>query len=105
MATSGFTYSVRINTSIDLDIIRFPNDQTILDAWNSFSETLGRADFYSLTRTAREISIVHELAGVFHAKLEKSVAEQTQIQNGFIVIEVVPDSGHQIDFGMNLGGR
>jgi hypothetical protein len=60
MSNPEFRYSLRINTIRRLSIIRYPNDSHIFAALVNFSQTLPVEEFYSLTRTAREISVIQD---------------------------------------------
>jgi len=99
MTDQSFPYSIRINTLRRLSIIRFPSDGEIYRAITCFSQTLPPDDFYSVTRTSREISVIQDAKyPTYPQELGEHVGRQIQVEEGFVLIEVVPLKGTQIDF-------
>ena len=97
----GFPYYIRIDTLRRFSIIRFPNDSTALTALTEFAQSLPSDDFYSLTRTPREISVIQDAKfPAYPQSLGEEVSSLVQEETGFVLIEVVPDGTEQIDFCM-----
>ena len=96
-----FRYSLRIDTLRRFSIIRFPNDSYIFNVLTRFAASLPAEDFFSITRTSREVSIIQDAKyPTFSQELSNNVAQTVQVEEGFVAIEVVPDIGGQIDFGI-----
>jgi hypothetical protein len=101
MSMGGFPYYIRIDTLRRFSIIRFPNDSTVLTALTEFAQSLPSDDFYSLTRTPREISVIQDAKfPAYPQSLGEEVSSLVQEETGFVLIEVVPDGAEQIDFCM-----
>ena len=102
MAAPGeFRYSLRIDPLRPLSIIRFPNEVRILDALTKFASGLGHQEFFSLTRTPHEISVIQNVKHpMFPQELGEETAQTVQVEEGFVLIEVLPKVGGQIDFGI-----
>jgi hypothetical protein len=99
-------YSLRIDPHRRFSIIRFPNDPYIFNSLAAFAQTLSAQDFFSLTRTPREISVIQDAKyPTYPQELGDDTVKIVQAEEGFVLIEVVPDVGGQIDFGtLVLGG-
>ena len=99
MSMGGYTYCIRIDTLRRFSIIRFPNDSRILTALTEFAQSLPSDNFYSLTRTPREISVIQDAKfPAYPQSLAEEVSSSVQEETGFVLIEVVPDGAEQIDF-------
>jgi hypothetical protein len=69
-----------------------------------FGATLPANEFYSLTRTSSEISVIQDAKyPAYPQELGEELAHRIQTQEGFVLVRVVPDMGSQIDFGMHMG--
>jgi hypothetical protein len=54
-----------------------------------------------LTRTSREISLIQDAKNpTYPQELDENTANVIQVEEGFVLIEVVPDVGGQINFGI-----
>jgi hypothetical protein len=99
MSSTAFPYFIRIDTRRRFSIIRFPNDINLVTALHEFAQTLPADEFYSLTRTSREISVIQDAK---YPAYPQSLAEElfplVQVEEGFVLLEVVPDGAEQIDF-------
>ena len=99
MSDNEFPYSIRIDTLRRLSIIRFPNEAPIFRALVTFAQILSPDDFYSLTCTPREISVIQDAKyPTYPQDLNEDISDRIQTEEGFVLIEVVPDRGSQIDF-------
>jgi hypothetical protein len=95
-----FPYRLHINPSRYFSIIRFPNEAHILNHLTLFRTTLPAHEFFSLTSTHAEISVIQNAKHALYPQaLGQDLARLLQIQTGFVLIQVVPDTGSQIDFG------
>jgi hypothetical protein len=95
-----FPYRLHINPSRYFSIIRFPNEAHILNHLTLFRTTLPTHEFFSLTSTHAEISVVQDAKHPLYPQaMGQDLARLLQIQTGFVLIQVVPDTGSQIDFG------
>jgi hypothetical protein len=53
-----------------------------------------------VTRSKSEISVIQDAKyPTYPQELGDELAERIQAQEGFVLLEVVPDTGSQIDFG------
>jgi hypothetical protein len=101
MTENNFSYSLRIETLRRYSIIRFPNDPRIFNALTTCSQEIPAQEFYSLTRTSREITVIQDAKyPTYPQELGEHTAERIQVEEDFVLIEVVPDFGGQIDFGV-----
>jgi hypothetical protein len=97
---TDFKFSLSISGQIRYSIIRFPNDGEIYTSLVRFTERVPSTEFYSLTRTRKEISVIQEEKHpLYLQELGGSKLDLLQIEKGFALIEVVPAVGEQIDFG------
>lgn len=97
---SEFRYSLRIDPSRPFSIIRFPNDARILGALTKFASGLSHEEFFSLTWTPHEISVIQVTKyPTFPQEVGEGAAQAVQVEEGFVLIEVLPEVGGQIDFG------
>jgi hypothetical protein len=100
MAENSFPYSLRIDTLRQYSIIRFPNDPHALRALAIFAQGVATGDFFSLSQTPREISVIQDAKyPTYPQELDPRIVEAIKVEEGFALIEVVPDVGEQIDFG------
>lgn len=101
MTENNFPYSLRIDTLRQFSVIRFPNDPHALRVLATFAENVQTGDFFSLTGTPREISVVQDgKYPTYPQGLDQRIVEAIKVEEGFALIEVVPDVGGQIDFGI-----
>jgi len=101
MVENSFFYSLRIETFRRFSIIRFPSDAHIFNVLVSQSQKIPPEEFYSLTRTSREISLIQDAKyPTYPQELGENTVDVIQVEEGFVLIEVVPDVGGQIDFGI-----
>ena len=99
-----FPYSIQIDPIRRFSILRFPNEPRILPPLTQFGATLPANEFYSLTRTSSEISVIQDAKyPAYPQELGEELAHRIQTQEGFVLVRVVPDMGSQIDFGMHMG--
>lgn len=97
-----FPYSIQIDSHRRFSIIRFPNETQILTQLIQFGATIPAAEFYSLTRTANEISVIQDAKyPAYPLELGEKLAQRIETQEGYVLLEVVPDTGSQIDFGLS----
>ena len=98
----GFPYSLRVDTSRRYSVIRFPNEPSVLTSLTEFAQRLPAEEFFSITRTTREISVIQDAKyPTYPQGLDETTVGLVQEEEGFVLIEVVPNSlGGQIDFGM-----
>jgi hypothetical protein len=98
---NDFPYSLRVDPLRRFSIIRFPNDTHIFNALSAFAQSLPQEDFFSLTRTPREISVIQDAKyPTYPQELGEDTAKEMKTEEGFVLIEVVPEVGGQIDFGI-----
>ena len=100
--TADFPYALRIDTFRRYSIIRFPNERSVLTSLTEFVQRLPVEEFFSITRTPREISVVQDAKyPTYPQGLDETTLQLVHVQEGFVLIEVVPDVAEgQIDFGM-----
>ena len=105
--TADFPYSLRIDTVRRYSIIRFPNDPSVFTALTEFASRLPPEEYFSITRTAKEISVIQDAKyPTYPQGLDEATVKLIQVEEGFVLIEVVPDdAGGQIDFGMDMSLR
>lgn len=102
MSSIEFPYFIRIDTRRRFSIIRFPNDSRLIPTLNEFAQSLPADEFYSFTRTSREISVIQDAKyPPYPQTLSEELLPLIQIEEGFGLIQVVPDGAEQIDFCMN----
>jgi|SRR5579859_526097 len=96
-----FPYSIQIDSQRRFSIIRFPNEPYILTQLTQFGTTLPPGEFYSLTRTSTEISVIQDAKyPPYPLELGEELAMRIQTQEGYVLLHVVPNMGSQIDFGL-----
>jgi hypothetical protein len=101
MTENNFPYSLRIDALRRFSIIRFPNDPHALRAIATFAQGIHAGDFFSLTQTPHEISVIQDAKyPTYPQELCQEIAEAIKVEEGFALIEVIPDVGEQIDFGI-----
>lgn len=102
--TADFPYSLRIDTFRRYSVIRFPNEPFVLSALTEFAQRLSPEEFFSITRTTREISVIQDAKyPTFPQGLDEATVGLIQVEEGFVLIEVVPENaGGQIDFGTGI---
>jgi hypothetical protein len=108
----AFPYSLWISRQQRYNIIRFPSDDQIyakLLADASKRVTSGET-FHSITKTKSEISVIQDAKyplypDSLHEYLDR-VEDLIEKEEDFVLIEVVPSEGSQIDFGtsVEIGG-
>lgn len=99
MSSTAFPYSIQIDTRRRFSIIRFPNDRNLVPALNEFAQTFPADKFYSLTRTNWEISVIQDAKyPAYPQGLAEELLPLVQVEEGFVLLEVVPDGADQIDF-------
>ena len=106
--TTSFPYSLRIVRDQRYSIIRLPNDPAIYNALLTFTTSLPTNEFFNITRTPRELSIFQNARyPPYHQELGDFIGDSAQTEEGFVLIEIVPNTGSQINFGMSamFGGR
>ena len=105
--TADFPYSLRIDTVRLYSIIRFPNDPSVFTPLTEFASRLPPEEYFSITRTAREISVIQDAKyPTYPQGLDEATVRLIEAEEGFVLIEVVPDdAGGQIDFGMDMSLR
>ena len=99
MTEKEFSYRLRIDTLNRYSIIRFPNESEIYRAVMAVSNEIPLSEFYSVTRTAKEISVIQNARyPTYPPELGESLHQRLQVEEGFVVIEAAPCTGSQIDF-------
>ena len=98
--TNPFPYRLRIDTFRKFSIVRFPSDPYIFDVLCNYSQNTLGDGFLSLTRTSKEISIIQNARyPPYPEGLDEDLATRVKLEKEFVMIEVVPLVGEQIDFG------
>ena len=102
--TAEFPYSLRIDTFRRYSIIRFPNVPSVLSALTEFAQRLSPEEYFSITRTAREISVIQDAKyPTYPEEFNEPTVGLIKAEEGFVLIEVAPDDGGgQINFGMTM---
>lgn len=100
MTENSFPYFLRIESFRRFSIIRFPNDTHIFNVLVTHSQKISREEFYSLTCTSREISVIQDAKyPTYPQELGDHTVDVVQVEEGFVLIEVVPAVGGPINFG------
>lgn len=100
--TNAFPYRLRIDTFQKFSIVRFPYDPHIFSVLCDYSKKTLKDGFLSLTRTSKEISIIQNARYPLYPEgFDEGLAKQVKVEEGFVMIEVVPLVGDQIDFSKN----
>jgi hypothetical protein len=95
-----FPYSLRIDCHTRYSIIRFPNDSVVYNALLQFQQSLPVDEFFSVTTTGKEISVIQDAKyPTYPQELGESFADNLKIEEGFVLIEVIPEEAASIDFG------
>ena len=103
MTDPSFPFSLRLDSLRRYSIIRFPPETVIYQAVTGSSSNIRQGEFYSITRTPKEITVVQNAKyPPYPQELGDSLAEKIQIEEGFVLVEVIPMSGTQIDFGIKI---
>ena len=98
--TNAFPYRLRIDTFRKFSIVRFPSDPYIFNVLCDYSQKTLKDGFLSLTRTSKEISIIQNAKyAPYPEGFDEDLAKQVKVEKEFLMIEVVPVVGEQIDFG------
>jgi hypothetical protein len=101
MPDQAFPYRLRVNLLNRYSIIRFPNEAEIYRTLTAFSHEIPITEFYSLTRTAKEISVIQSAKyPTYPQELGESLHGKIQVEAGFVLIEVIPMTSSKIDFGI-----
>jgi hypothetical protein len=98
--TSSFKYTLVIDTTHQFSIIRFPNEPQTFKSIITFSQSLPANEFFSITRTLQEVSVI-----IAEIHKEAVYGAQAQCEDGFVRVQVVPAKGNQIDFGSILADK
>jgi hypothetical protein len=100
--TNVFPYRLRIDTFQKFSIARFPYDPYIFSVLCDYSKNTLKDGFLSLTRTSKEISIIQNARYPLYPEgFDEGLAKQVKVEEGFVMIEVVPLVGDQIDYCKN----
>jgi hypothetical protein len=100
--SDAFPYRLRIDTFRKFSIVRFPYDPHIFNVLCNYSPETLKDGFLSLTRTPKEISIIQNAKyPCYPEEFDEDLAKKVKVEEGFVMIEVVPLVGEQIDFSKN----